>query len=58
MSDVKTPSQGAAPTWERPALRRIGHAADVLRFPGEGKTSTSTEDMGDLPYKPRGLEMK
>lgn len=58
MSDVKTPSQVAAPPWERPALKRIGHTADVLQFPGTGKVSTATDDMGDTPYKPSGLEMR
>jgi hypothetical protein len=44
--------------WEAPMLRRVGNVGDVLQFPGAGKVSNATDDMGDTPYKPSGQEMK
>jgi hypothetical protein len=45
-------------TWQKPELRQVGNVGDVLQFPGNGKVSNATEDMGDTPYKPSGLEPK
>jgi hypothetical protein len=49
---------GSKLPWETPVLRRVGDVGDVLQFPGNGKGSNATDDMGDAPYKPSGQEMK
>jgi hypothetical protein len=49
---------GSRLPWEAPVLRRVGDVGDVLQFPGNGKVSNATDDMGDAPYKPSGQEMK
>jgi hypothetical protein len=36
-------------------LDRVGHIGDVLKG-GGGKLSITTEDTGDEPRKPKGLE--
>jgi hypothetical protein len=44
--------------WERPSLKYIGNVGDVFLFPGSGKVSTASYDVGDSPFKPRGQENK
>lgn len=60
MRNPSRASNGSGPAlpWEAPMLRRVGNVGDVLQFPGNGKVSNATEDMGDTPYKPSGLEPK
>jgi hypothetical protein len=46
-SDSKTP-------WESPALRHVGHLADVLLT--ANKSGLSEDDPGISSYKPHGLD--
>lgn len=42
--------------WESPSLILIGTITDVVRA-GGGKLSTPTDDSGEDPRKPSGLEL-
>ena len=43
-------------SWERPALKYVGHVGEIFLFPGGGKVSTANYDTGDTPFKPKGQE--
>lgn len=51
------PKKGSAKKkgWERPKVTPVGTVGSLLKG-GGGKLSTPTEDTGDQPRKPKGLE--
>ncbi len=50
------PATDAHGAWQRPTLKYVGSVNDVFLFPGEGKISLPSDDMGDAPLKPKGQE--
>jgi hypothetical protein len=58
MSNTKetTNKPEAQATWDRPALKYVGHVGEIFLFPGGGKVSTANYDTGDTPFKPKGQE--
>ena len=42
--------------WQRPSVKFIGNVSEIFQFPGGGKLSMVSEDMGDEQRKPKGQE--
>ena len=42
--------------WEPMEIKYLGKVNDIILFPGVGKLSRVADDMGDAPFKPKGLE--
>jgi len=52
----KNPTPDVRVRWERPSLKYLGNVGEIFLFPGSGKVSTASYDIGDTPFKPKGQE--